>query len=135
MSGSVYERVQRYAQLVDSGRPLTIGEVYEPAMEISDQEEADAYFLILEADLRRHGKTTNQARDIARQNLGYFAGYYDSATRKRVERLFKCAHPVFGSIAACGQPTADAALLAGMRKGAELLHERYDSAKLKRTGE
>ncbi len=46
-------------------------------------------------------------------NLGYFAGYYDSETRERVERLFKCSHPVFGAIAACGQPSVKEAWAAG----------------------
>jgi hypothetical protein len=45
--------------------------------------------------------------------LGYFAGYYDHATRERVERLYRCAHPVFGS-ASAGPPTAESAILSGV---------------------
>jgi hypothetical protein len=51
---------------------------------------------------------------VERHNLGYFAGYYDNETRERVERLFKCSHPIFGSIAKNGAPTAKEALAAGM---------------------
>lgn len=45
------------------------------------------------------GTTREEAETIERTNLGYFAGYYSHATRERVERLFRCAHPFFGSIA------------------------------------
>ena len=99
---------------------ITIGEKYSPAMEITEQEAADAYFEELVnhnlACRRRECKTPNRAaaESVERQNLGYFAGYYDSATRERVERLFKCSHPIFGSIATSGQPTAKEALAAGM---------------------
>jgi hypothetical protein len=43
-------------------------------------------------------------------STAFFAGYYDSETRERVERLFKCQHPIFGS----AQPTQREALAAGM---------------------
>lgn len=99
---------------------ITIGEKYKPAMEITDQESADAYFMELVAHnlkcRRREGEPPIQpeAEKVERHNLGYFAGYHDSETRERVERLFKCSHPIFGSIATNGQPTAKEALLAGM---------------------
>jgi len=35
---------------------------------------------------------------IAKSNLGYYAGYYSNEVRERVEKLFCCAHSVFGSI-------------------------------------
>lgn len=37
-------------------------------------------------------------------------------TRARVERLFRCAHPIFGAIAEVGPPPAEEAF----RKGLEL---------------
>lgn len=76
----------------------TIGDLYKPAMEIHDESDAREYGM-------RHGQTREEAEGIQRQNLGYFAGYYDSETRERVERLFSCTHPVFGSIAQNGEPT------------------------------
>ena len=52
----------------------------------------DAFQLYLEAN-KIEG---SEAEQICKSNLGYFAGYYDHETRMRVERLFKCSHPVFG---------------------------------------
>lgn len=85
---------------------MTIGEAYGPAMEITDQQEADEYFEALVVSCMKHGgHPREKAEWIERQNLGYYAGYYDKATRKRVERLFNCAHPVFGN----GAPTPEQA--------------------------
>jgi hypothetical protein len=94
---------------------ISIGDKYSPAMKITEQAEADKYF----EELVRHNMSfgTNdrkRAEEIERGNLGYFAGYYDSETRERVERLFKCEHPVFGSIAKNGTPSPAEAFMAGV---------------------
>lgn len=93
---------------------ITIGQKYEPAMEITDQAEADAYFEQLVAHTMRFGKSREEAEVIERVNLGYFAGYYSHEVRARVERLFKCEHPIFGAIAKRGAPTATEAFEAGL---------------------
>lgn len=54
-----------------------------------------------------------QAIEIAKSNLGYFAGYYDDDTRRRIEKLFQCSHPIFGSIEKMGTPTAEESFSAG----------------------
>lgn len=79
-----------------------------PAMQITDQAEADQYFELLVAyqmgalvvdheegycnikDLRE------EAESNVRENLGYYAGYYDSETMSRVNKLFRTTHPIFG---------------------------------------
>lgn len=91
---------------------VTIGEKYGPAMEMTDQAEADAYFQKLVEHAMRFGKTREDAEQQERGNLGYYAGYYGSETRERVERLFCCAHPIFGK-ASDGIPTPAEALAAG----------------------
>lgn len=93
-----------------------IGDKYGPAMEITDQRAADAYFEACIKDTMTHGKSRKEAEHIERSNLGYFAGYYSDETRQRVERLFKCAHPIFGPIA-CGKPTQDEIFQMGMKRG------------------
>lgn len=94
---------------------MTCGEAYGPAMEITDQAEADRYFKVLVADMqKRHMKRATEAEEIVRSNLGYYAGYYSDETRERVERLFRCAHPVFGSIAQNGAPKPEDAFRMGM---------------------
>lgn len=96
---------------------MTIGEAYEPAMKMTDQAEAIRYFeALVDRHMRCFGKSREEAEANERANLGYFAGYYSSETRHRVERLFGCAHPVFGAIAKVGAPTPDEALQAGFER-------------------
>lgn len=98
---------------------LTYGESLKPAMKITDQKDADQYLKELVAHgqkfLDKEPRDDNMtAEDIAKQNLAYFAGYYDDETRERVERLFKCKHPIFGSIKKDGSPTPKEAFNKGL---------------------
>lgn len=102
----------------DKKEILTIRECLAPAMAITEQEDADQYLADyvayiqkhLDKEPRRDGLT---AEEIANINIGYYAGYYDHETRACVERLFRCAHPIFGSVAKNGSPTNEQALAAG----------------------
>ena len=94
---------------------ITIGEKYGPAMEMASQEEADAYFEKCVQHTMLFGKSREEAESVERQNLSYYAGYYDNQTRRRVEKLFRCAHPVFGPIGGTNGPTPEEAFEAGMR--------------------
>jgi hypothetical protein len=97
---------------------ITLGDKYGPAMKITDQVAADAYFERCVAHTMLAGKCPREeAERIERHNLGYYAGYYSAETREQVERLFKCAHPVFGKIAERGQPTVKQAFDAGIEIG------------------
>jgi hypothetical protein len=91
----------------------TFGEKYGPAMEITDQADADAYFEECVQHSMSFGKSRQEAEQTERSNLGYYAGYYDTETRERVERLFCCAHPIFGAIATNGTPTTEQAFEMG----------------------
>ncbi len=96
---------------------ISMGNKYAPAMTIEGQAEADAYLdRCVDHQVRAFGATRADAEAIERSNLGYWAGYYDHATRERVERLFRCAHPVFGRIAEVGPPTPAQALTAGFER-------------------
>lgn len=95
----------------------TIGDKYHPAMKITDQAEADAWFERLvkhNMDNTTHDRA--RAEGIERSNLGYFAGYYDHETRLRVERLFRCTHPIFGP-ASAGPVSPETAFAAGKALG------------------
>ena len=97
---------------------ITYGEKYDPAMKITDQAEADRYFNeCVEHTMRMRPTDRADAERIERSNLGYWAGYCDNATRERVERLFRCAHPFFGAIAENGQPTPEEAFEMGEAMG------------------
>lgn len=93
----------------ENKKTLSYGECLGPAMTITNETDAAQYLADYVAFIQKHldneprndGKT---AADVARINLGYYAGYYGNETRERVERLFKCSHPIFGSIAKEGAP-------------------------------
>ncbi len=76
----------------------TIGEVYGPAMQITDPTQAAAYFARIVEHIMRDGKTQEEAEAMARSNLGYYSGYYGIETQRRVERIYGAIHPVFGSV-------------------------------------
>ena len=97
----------------------TIGELYRPAMVIKTRKAAEVYFKELVEYAMSFGQSREEAVRIQKSNLGYFAGYYDHETRKRVERLFCCEHPVFGSIEKNGAPTQEQAFAAGRAMGKE----------------
>jgi hypothetical protein len=108
-------------ELPTFGKNATIREQYGPAMDIDSQEDADAYFAALLVFSKDHyGKDVEEATAIHRANLGYYAGYYDNETRERVERLFKCAHPIFGAIAEKGAPSPEEAFAMGEKAGAAM---------------
>lgn len=104
----------------------TIGDIYGPAMKITNQEEADRYFekLVLRCQAESD-KDRSECEKIQRQNLGYYAGYYSHETRARVEQLFKCAHPIFGSIAENGPPSPRQALAMGIKTGRKMRHAKH----------
>ena len=82
----------------DTSKTYTYGDILGPAMKITDHDEADAYFWdYVEYVVSTKGTTQSEAVKICRSNLGYYAGYYDHETCVRVERLFSCCHPVFGT--------------------------------------
>ena len=96
----------------------TYGGLLLPAMEITEQDDADQYLEAYILFIQEHeGKDRTQAKYLAKTNLGYFAGYGNNEDRKRIERLFKCAHPIFGK-AEEHVPTPEEAFNAGVRMGA-----------------
>jgi hypothetical protein len=100
---------------------LTYGEALGPAMEIKTRSEAmgylDAYVAFIQKDIdaNKFDPDGQTAAEIARHNLGYWAGYYGNDVRRRVEKLFSCAHPIFGSIAKNGIPTSREAFEMGLQ--------------------
>lgn len=83
---------------LEDNRPLNLGELYTPAMSIKDQADADNYFAKLCQYFERTVDSEYKGNILTtvRSNLGYWAGYFDSETQKRVEELFHAVHPAFG---------------------------------------
>jgi hypothetical protein len=97
---------------------ISTADKYEPAMAISEQSAADEYFeRCVEHAMEAYGLPREEAEAIERRSLGYFAGYYDCSVRERVERLFRCEHPIFGSIAKNGPPSGLEAFVKGIVLG------------------
>ena len=106
---------------------------YAPAMEMETQEEADAYLEeLVSMHIEETGHSREEALKILRSNLGYVAGYYSAETRERVERLFKCAHPIFGPIAEKGQPSPEEAFEMGRTMG-ERMRKTHPHIKIQDT--
>lgn len=99
---------------------LTFRECLDRAMKITDQQDADQYLKEYVAFIQNHldkepREDNMTAEQIAKINLGYYAGYYGDDTREQVERLFHCSHPIFGSIKENGSPTPQQAFNAGVK--------------------
>ena len=77
----------------EPGKTYTHRETLGPAMEIEDPDEARTYFADLVSWMGTHGHTRDEATQITRSNLGYFAGYYSAETQARVLRVFGIEHP------------------------------------------
>lgn len=94
---------------------VTIGDKYNPAMDVQTVEEAQAYFeLCVEHTMRVNPDVDREeAEGIERSNLGYYAGYFGSEAQARVNRLFNTQHPIFG---ANTNPTVEDAIEAGFRE-------------------
>lgn len=60
-----------------------------------------------------HEWTLERARAALRHDIGYFAGYYDSATADRVYEMYDTEHPVFGKT----HPTPAVAFRMGFEMG------------------
>ncbi|RLC34405.1 hypothetical protein DRH14_03030 [Candidatus Shapirobacteria bacterium] len=84
----------------DKKEKPTYRDLLEPAMKITDQEDADQYLkkyiAHVQSYLDRKPRTDGiTAEQIAKVNLGFYATlYYDHETRERVERLFDCGIPL-----------------------------------------
>jgi hypothetical protein len=92
-------------------------EKYDPAMRITTQEAADAWLEgLIQLNMGTSESTPEEADEIERANLGYWAGYGTLETRGRVERLFRCRHPLLPA-ADEPQPSASALFQLGWQFG------------------
>ena len=103
---------------------VTLGELYDPAMKVKTQEEANeclksiVYHTMIISTPKI--KTRQETIDMVKQNIGYWAGYFDEETQDRVYKLYKTQHPVFGLI----RPTAEQAFQKGIEFGEKLKRKK-----------
>ena len=93
---------------------LNYGECLDPAMAIKDINIAAQYLNDYALWILKKGSAENieKAIQIAKSNIGYYAGYFDDEIRKQVETIFDCSHPIFGR-AINGTPTPEEAFELG----------------------
>ena len=88
------------------------------AVNVQHQIEADEILLEMIHAVVADGKATvEEAGKIVKENIAYYAGYYGNDVRERVEKLYGCTHPVFGSYAKYGAQPTEMALEMGRRVG------------------
>lgn len=99
------------------------GDIFNLARSMKDPKERQIFIteycaFIIETH-KKDGQTItiDDARDILKSNLGYFAGYYGDDVRKEIEEMYGAEHPVFGSIIKEGPPSTTTAFYAGIRLG------------------
>ena len=78
---------------------LTNGETYGVACQhIRTEEEANEFLKsLIEYHFRRCGGNKEEIEIDLKNSLSYFAGYYDTKTIRRVNKLFKATHPILGN--------------------------------------
>lgn len=75
--------------LIWKGKSLrTMREIFDAALKCKDKEEGTEFLKAYVA--------LGIPEEVAKQNLGYFAGYYNQKTMDTVYELFGAEHPVFG---------------------------------------
>ncbi|MBY0561451.1 hypothetical protein [Hyphomicrobium sp.] len=99
-------------------------QLLQQAMEVQTRAEADACLDAMIVQLRKAMEGVSDAflTVIAKRNVGYFAGYYDHATRLRVEELYDTVHPFLGA-AKDGQKSPEEIFELGRRAG-EAMREK-----------
>lgn len=90
----------------------TMREIFDEALKCKDKEEA--------AEFLKAYVALGVSEDIAKQNLGYMAGYYNQKTVDKVYELFGAVHPVFGRVL----PGPEEAFSMGVKMGEEWKKEK-----------
>lgn len=93
-------------------------DLLERAMKVDSKASASQILeSIIRVSMRQNNLSRAKAMKYAKENLAYYAGYYDDDTRRRVEKFFECEHPFFGSIEKYGPPTPEEAFAMGQKLG------------------
>lgn len=110
------EFAQTLDEALETGKKATVGVVYRPVLEVKTQEEANQMLSKIIRYLMANNEddyTEEELKDIALSNIGYVTGYASAETARRVNNLFKTAHPIFGNT----RPTPEEAFKAGINLG------------------
>lgn len=87
--------------MIYRGKELsTIGEVFDIALWLArkeDKSEAKDFFREYVNDISEENHCSwDRSVEIAKSNLGYFAGYYGKEVWDIIYKTYQCSHPIFG---------------------------------------
>ena len=86
--------------MIYKGKELnTIGEIFNTALELAHTNKNDAQdFLFQYAKyiMEERGESFDWAVELAKNNLGYFAGYFPKEICDLIYDTYECIHPIFG---------------------------------------
>lgn len=78
-----------------------MGKIFRKALDIAENHPEEAKeFLTEYANAIRDANplmSEEEATKAALNNLGYFAGYYNSDTRDKISKVYGAVHPIFGN--------------------------------------
>lgn len=78
---------------------ITIGDIFNKALEIAKTDDKERCQLFLKSYSEyissKNNISIDKAIDIAKSNLGYFAGYYGRETYDIISSMYNAIHPVF----------------------------------------
>lgn len=77
----------------------TIGEIFDTALNLAKTNKYEAgvfYNTYVDYVSDTNGCSHEEAENIVKSNLGYFAGYYDAKTCDLIYEVYCTEHPVFG---------------------------------------
>ena len=77
----------------------TIGEIFNTALELARTNKNDAHDFFLQYAkyiMEEKGKSFDCAVELAKFNLGYFAGYFPKEICDLIYDTYECIHPIFG---------------------------------------
>lgn len=79
---------------------ISMGQVFNMALSLAktDYDEAQNFFKEYIKYIYEDNKNISleKAEEIAKRNLGYFAGYFDSDICNIIYKTYECSHPIFG---------------------------------------
>jgi hypothetical protein len=91
----------------ENKKSLLLNEILDSLSKVETKKEADLYFADYVAFIQKDTDIKQEAAvRYAKEDIGYYSGYFDKKVFERINELFNTKHPVFGK----KYPTLDEAL-------------------------
>ena len=77
----------------------TFGEIFDLALDLAKKDTYEAqewFYEYVNCISMDNSYSWDKSIEIAKSNLGYFAGYYNQEVCDIIYKTYQCSHPVFG---------------------------------------